>query len=194
MEQLLSASPAARQLMDELRALSSTLQSLPQEKGRRRPQSAGVANGRAADADGNRARRRRRGAGHAIVAADAARNAQRPGAGLVGLAVAIGLMIAFLEPNKPQKGVQQGQQIALPPPKPENATSAPAEKRSHELTIQAAPPSRRRQPPGSTALPRRSYRRQWRPRVASQERPTKWPKSRPWRSVVLWPTKTSQRS
>ena len=31
-EQLLSASPAARQLMDELRGVSSTLQSLPQEK------------------------------------------------------------------------------------------------------------------------------------------------------------------
>ena len=32
MEQLLAASPAARQLLDELRTLSTTLQSLPQQK------------------------------------------------------------------------------------------------------------------------------------------------------------------
>ena len=32
MERLLAANPAARQLLDELRALSATLQALPQEK------------------------------------------------------------------------------------------------------------------------------------------------------------------
>ena len=85
-----------------------------------------------------------------------------------GLAVAIGLMIAFLEPNKPQKGVQQGQQV------PCAAEARKRHKRPCRKAIARTDDSgragRRAAPTaGLDRLAEKSSRRQWRPRVASQE-------------------------
>ena len=59
-ERLLAASPAARQLLDELWAVERNIAIVASNEGGRRPQPAGVARGRAANA--HRGRTRRRGA------------------------------------------------------------------------------------------------------------------------------------
>jgi hypothetical protein len=145
-EQLLAASPAARQLLDEFRALSSTLQSLPQTKV---GEDLGPSVLRTAE---------RRMLGAAVSAATPPPpDAPQPGfpwrehlrgmfsgRALVwsGLAVAIAVMMMVAERRQVPQGAGNVRQIAQAPPvaAPVPPAVAPtAAERPRELTIQAAP-------------------------------------------------------